>query len=648
MHVRVSVIMPTYDHEAFLPTAVACVLAQEEQDWELVIVDDGSPGDPAGALGSALEDPRITLHRLGRNQGLGAALNAGLALSSGDLVAYLPSDDMWFADHLSTACRVLAANPKASLCCAGVRHGFYSDIATGRIDGEPLQLVQVVHRRTADRWVERAELTTDDLDRMLWARLLARGPAVFTRRVTCQWTSHPAQRSRVLREPRGGLNAYRARYGVQEPLRFHSSAGQLHDEVELYREMRSRSAIAADRRGMRILLVGELAHNPERVLALAERGHTLYGLWTDDPWWFNTVGPVPFGGVTDVPRAGWLDAVREIRPDVVYALLNWQAIDIAQQVLDGIRSAGLPIPFVWHLKEGPFEARQHGLWPALVDLHVRSDGQIYSSEELRRWFAAVVPRSRAGRSTVLDGDLPKADWLRSERSTLLSDADGEIHTVIPGRPMGPDPAVVGELAARGVHVHLYGEKVQVQMHDWVLAARRQAPHHLHLHRHVTQRDWVAEFSRYDAGWLHDFANGNGGDIRAATWNDLNVPARVATLAVAGVPLILRDNPGSVVAVQRLLESGRLGVLWRDPDDLVAQLQDRPRMAALRAGVWRQRHAFTFDAHVGELETFFTSVIAAVRDAPGRGPTVEGHVALPTVRGRTGSPPASPLRVPPLR
>jgi Glycosyl transferase family 2 len=646
MRARVSVIMPTYDQEAFLPTAVASVFAQEEQDWELVVVDDGSPGDTAAALGPALEDPRVRLHRSGHNQGLGAALNAGLALSSGDLVAYLPSDDLWFTDHLSEACRALEADPRASLCCAGVAHGVNSEIATGRIDGEPLQLVQVVHRRTTDRWVERAELTTDDLDRMLWARLLRRGPVVFTHQVTCQWTSHPAQRSRVLREPRGGLNPYRARYDVREPLVLHSTAGQLHDEVELYREMRSRPPVAADDRALRILLVGELAHNPERVVALTERGHTLYGLWTEDPWWFNTVGPVPFGGVTDVPRAGWLDAVRAIRPDLIYALLNWQAIDIAQQVLDGIRSAGLPVPFVWHLKEGPFEARQHGLWPALVDLHLRSDGQIYSSEELRRWFAAVVPGSAAGRSTVLDGDLPKADWLRAARRGLLSEADGEMHTVIPGRPMGPQPVIVGALAARGVHVHLYGEKVQVQMRDWVQAARRHAPHHLHLHRHVTQRDWVAEFSRYDAGWLHDFTSGNGGDIRAATWNDLNVPARVATLAVAGVPLILRDNPGSVVAVQRLLASRRLGVLWSDPDDLAEQLHDLPRLASLRAGVWRQRHVFTFDAHVGELEAFFRSVIADVRGA--QGSTGDGLPASPMVRRRRGSGPASPPRVPPQR
>ncbi len=35
--------------------------------------------------------------------------------------------------------------------------------------------------------------------------------------------------------------------------------------------------------------------------------------------WYSTVGPLPFGHVTDLPRAGWRDAVRELQPDVTYA-----------------------------------------------------------------------------------------------------------------------------------------------------------------------------------------------------------------------------------------------------------------------------------------------------------------------------------------
>ena len=602
---RVSLVMPTYDQDAFLPAAVHSVQAQTMRDWELIVVDDGSPGDTRAALGDALEDPRISLVTLPRNGGLGAALNRGLDETTGAYVAYLPSDDTWFADHLASLADALDAHPGAPLACSGIRH-YEHQVATGRIPGEPLQLAQVMHRRTQARWLERRELTTDDLDRMLWNRLLGDSAPVETGRVTCEWGFHPAQRHTLMREPTGGLNPYRSRYGVSHPLRFQSTVGALHDEVTQYEALRRQPSTPPAEQGLRILLVGELAHNPERILALEERGHELYGLWTDTPVWFNTVGPVPFGHIVDVPRENWRDAVRRLRPDVIYAMMNWQAVAFAREVL----AADLGVPFVWHFKEGPFFCRERGLWPALVDLHTRSDGQIYSSPELRDWFAATVPATRRGLSHILDGDPPRADWLHGERVEPLSASDGQIHTVIPGRPMGPEPSFIAELAEHDVHVHLYGEKVQAQMRHWVQEVQALAPGHLHLHPQVDQAHWVSEFSRYDAGWLHNFRSTNGGDLHAATWDDLNYPARMGTLAAAGVPMIQRDNTGSVVATQTLARRLHIGLFYRDAADLARQLRDGSRMAELRDSVWRQREQFTFDAHVDGLVAFLRSAIAS--------------------------------------
>ncbi len=600
---RVSVIMPTYDQDSFLPGALASLLAQTGSSWELIVVDDGSPGDTAAVLGDALDDPRVRLEVFDRNRGLGAALNRGLDCATGEYVGYLPSDDVYFHDHLASLVAALDAAPEAVLAVAGVRHRHLLT-SPGRIEGEPLQLVQVVHRRTEERWTERSELTTDDLDRMLWARLLRHGSAVGTGRVTCQWGWHPLQRHRALREPWGGLNTYRARYRVQEPLRLRSTVGHLHDEVEHYRRFRERPPTPRAADGLRVLVVGELAHNPERILVLEELGHELHGLWIDDAHWFNTVGPVPFGHVAEVPREGWRDAVRRLQPDVVYALLNWQAIRLAHEVL----SADVGIPLVWHFKEGPFFALEHGLWSQLVHLHTRSDGVIYSSPELRQWFAATVPGSADRPTLVLDGDLPKGEWLSGERSPLLSSRDGALHTVIPGRPMGPDPEVIGALARANVHVHLYSEKAAAQMRTWVTEVQRLAPAHFHLHPQVDQTDWVAEFSQYDAGWLHSFRSHNHGDPYAATWDDLNYPARMGTLAAAGVPMLQRDNAGSMVATQTVARQRDLGLFWRDTDDLVAQLRDGERMASLRDSVWGQRGDFTFDAHAGRLVDFLRRLL----------------------------------------
>jgi hypothetical protein len=418
-----------------------------------------------------------------------------------------------------------------------------------------------------------------------------------------------------MQEPLGGINPFRRRYRVRTPLRFHTSTGNAIDEAGLYRALRERPPRPRSAEGLKILLVGELAYNAERVLALEEQGHTLYGLWTDTPYWFNTVGPLPFGHVEDLPRHDWLAAVRRLRPDLIYGLLNWQAVPFAHAVL----MATPGIPFVWHFKEGPFICIEKGSWAQLLDLYRRADGQVYSSAAMRDWFDGVAPGLPAARpSLVLDGDLPKREWFDAPPSARLSSSDGELHTVVPGRPIGLHPHIVAELAREGIHLHFYGDYTHGQWREWIRKAGALAPRHLHLHANVDQDRWVAEFSRYDAGWLHCFASRNGGDLRRADWDDLNLPARIPTLAMAGLPMIQRDNHGALVAAQSLAREMGIGLFYRDIADLADQLRDGGRMARLRERVWERRMAFCFDTHVPALLAFFRAVIeqagAARRDA----------------------------------
>ena len=597
--------MPTFDQARFVARAIESLLAQTLRDWELVVVDDGSPDDTADVVKPYLADPRIRYERLPANVGVGAALNHGLERARADLIAYLPSDDVYYADHLTSLADALPGDDAAVLAYSGVRH-HYNRTCAGPVPGHGLQLVQVMHRRTDDRWTERAELVTDDLDRMFWHKLVAvGGRSVATGQVSCEWVDHPAQLHKLLREPEGGINPYRLRFQVAHPLRFHTTTGNRMDEVEHYRRFRERPDTPPAPDGLKILLVGELAYNPERVLALEERGHRLYGLWTPDPYWYNTVGPVPFGHVEDLPSSGWREAIADVRPDVVYALLNWQAVPFAHEVLTAVPD----VPFVWHFKEGPFICIEKGTWPQLVELYELSDGSVYSSPEMRDWFTTVSPQLRSDRpELILDGDLPKREWLAGEQAPLLSDVDGEIHTVVPGRPIGLHPPDVATLAANRVHLHFYGDFTHGQWREWIEATQRLAPRHLHLHAQVDQGEWVREFSRYDAGWLHFFESENEGELRRANWDDLNYPARLATLVTAGVPVLQRDNRGHVVATQSLVRERDIGLLFTAMDELATQLADRDRAHQLRDNVWRQRDDFTFDAHADRLVGFFREVI----------------------------------------
>jgi hypothetical protein len=228
---------------------------------------------------------------------------------------------------------------------------------------------------------------------------------------------------------------------------------------------------------------------------------------------------------------------------------------------------------------------------------------------MRDWCASVIPGSARLPAHVLDGDLPKREWFGADRSPLLSRQAGEVHTVVPGRPIGLHPETVAELARHGVHLHFYGDFTHGQWRAWIDTTQGLAPRHLHLHPHVDQENWVREFSQYDAGWLHTFMSRNGGDIRRADWDDLNYPARLATLLAAGVPVIQRDNAGSMVATQTLVRDRDLGVFYREIGDLAEQLRNPERMRRLRDSVWGQRLDFTFDAHADDLVTFFRHVIA---------------------------------------
>ncbi|HET9644057.1 MAG TPA: glycosyltransferase family A protein [Burkholderiaceae bacterium] len=607
----VSVLMPTYEQAGFIARAIDSLRAQTMADWELIILD-ASPTDLTSiTVRPFLSDTRIR-YKCIEECGLGAALNLALSLAHAPLVAYLPSDDVLYRDHLGSLKSLLDADPRVVLAYSGVRH-HYNREAPALVPGTCLQLVQCMHRRIDIPWVERDEIESDDLDRLYWSRLRSLGSLTGTERVTCEWVDHPMQRHKLMQEPVGGINPFRVHYRVRTPLRFHTTVGNFIDEAGQYEHYRRRPDTPPARDGLKILLVGELAYNADRVLALEEQGHSLYGLWMRDPYWYNSVGPLPFGHVKDLPHDDWQRAVERIRPDIIYALLNWQAVPFAHEVMREARRASVHIPFVWHFKEGPFICMEKGTWPQLVELHSQADGQIFSSPQMRDWFDTVVPGlSRSIPTHVLDGDLPKGDWFDAPRTPLLSQRDGEIHTVVPGRPIGLHPPDVGTLGRQGIHLHFYGDFTHGQWREWIAKAMTLAPRHLHLHANVDNSRWVEEFSQYDAGWLHAFRSVNGGELRRANWDDLNYPARMATLAAAGLPMIQQRNEGAIVATQTLCRERGTGVFFDTFDDLGELLRDADRMGAVRQRVWADRPQFTFDAHVPALIDFFRKVIASVR------------------------------------
>jgi len=110
----VSIILPTYNRAALLERGIRSVLRQTMQDFELIIIDDGSDDDTAEAVGRQT-DPRIQFVSLGRNRGLSSARNAGLARARGRFLAFQDSDDEWQPEKLELELQAFEANPEAAV-----------------------------------------------------------------------------------------------------------------------------------------------------------------------------------------------------------------------------------------------------------------------------------------------------------------------------------------------------------------------------------------------------------------------------------------------------------------------------------------------------------------------------------------------------
>jgi glycosyltransferase involved in cell wall biosynthesis len=591
--------MPTYNQEKFICRAISSLLKQTFSDWELIIVNDGSTDATYLILQDFLKDERIKYYQHAENKGLGASLNDALSHASGKYIAYLPSDDIYYKDHLESLEKMLKNDEDAVLAYSSFIYN-YNRKSEGILNNQWYQLVQVMHKNTGQKRAERNELESDDLNQLFWNSL--KGKHLFSNKLTCEWVNHPLQRHKIMQEPIGGINTFRSYYRVNEPLIYHTSTGNFMDEKTRFQHFRKETN-SEEKDGLKILLVGELAYNAERVLALEERGHKLYGLWMQNPYWYNYVGPLPFGNVQDIPYENWEEEVRRIQPDIIYALLNFQAVPIAYEVL----KANTGIPFVWHFKEGPMICREKGTWNELIELYAKADGRIYCSKEMKDWFGEFV-KNKNENDLILDGDLAKKDWFVQERSPLLSEKDGAFHTVVPGRPIGLHPHNVKELADENIHLHFYGDFTHSQWKEWIDKTDKLAPGYLHIHPNVDQENWVTEFSQYDAGWLHFFQSENNGELLRANWDDLNIPARMSTLSLAGVPMLQKNNEGHIVAIQSVVKELKIGLFFNNMHELKQLLSDKNLMEEIRNNVWQQRHLFTFDYHADELLDFFKIVI----------------------------------------
>jgi glycosyltransferase involved in cell wall biosynthesis len=121
-----SVIIPLYNKENYIKECIESVLVQSYQDFEIIVIDDGSTDESISVVES-FDDERISLTRQ-ENSGVSSARNKGIELSKNEFIAFLDADDWYEKDYLSTISGLIRAFPECDAFSSAYNKHFDSSV----------------------------------------------------------------------------------------------------------------------------------------------------------------------------------------------------------------------------------------------------------------------------------------------------------------------------------------------------------------------------------------------------------------------------------------------------------------------------------------------------------------------------------------
>lgn len=207
----ISVVIPLYNKADTIERALKSVLGQTDQDFEIIVVDDGST-DQSLAVVQAVPNPRLRVfHR--EHEGVSAARNLGISESRAEWVAFLDADDEWHTDHLETLSGLRKRYAEADVCATrylfgveglGTRpatirglpadwRGVMSDyFSVAARSDPPLCASAVAVRREAIGAIGGFPVgVTAGEDLLTWARLAVRGRIAYSMKPTAVFWQAP-------------------------------------------------------------------------------------------------------------------------------------------------------------------------------------------------------------------------------------------------------------------------------------------------------------------------------------------------------------------------------------------------------------------------------------------------------------------------
>lgn len=126
-NVKFSIIIPLYNKERMILRTLYSVLTQTYENFEIIIIDDGSTDKSVELISKKCADDRIHLIRQ-KNSGVSSARNRGIESATGHYIAFLDADDEWMPYYLENVVMAIEKYPDAALYSTP---GFHRDLKTG-------------------------------------------------------------------------------------------------------------------------------------------------------------------------------------------------------------------------------------------------------------------------------------------------------------------------------------------------------------------------------------------------------------------------------------------------------------------------------------------------------------------------------------
>jgi glycosyltransferase involved in cell wall biosynthesis len=210
----VDVIIPSFNAAKYLPAAIESVISQTFDDWQILLVDDGSIDNTAEVVVPFLDRLGSKIKYIQQeNRGVSAARNTGILASTAEFLALLDADDVWLPCRLSESLKVLAERPKAGLSYGLIRNidpeGRLGSPWAGNLTNAEGHIAPHIYMRTAElpsptitlrrKCIDEVGKFDESLrvteDRDLWLRIALRYEVAFVPMVLALYRVSPSSLS---------------------------------------------------------------------------------------------------------------------------------------------------------------------------------------------------------------------------------------------------------------------------------------------------------------------------------------------------------------------------------------------------------------------------------------------------------------------